>query len=404
MSIKEKQSGNTVIIGLTGRVDSAVAAFLLQKQGFNVIGISIVNSNAELVDKPEFLPKCHIDNLDLVKNFCDKIGIPFYATNTVSRFNSEVVDKLVSNKILGMANSSCFNCTRSRFNILLEKMTTLKADYIASGHYAKVHKNHSTGESFIHPNQDVHSDQSFLLAGLSHDVLDRLILPLGELRKNEVIKIAKKFNLLTTESKDQTGFCFRSKESAQKILNISVPKSLKRPGSVENTLNETTVGEHESMIFHYIGETEPTFKESQHLDKNLQITKFDYKSSTIYLGLEKDVTYEGTQLSDMHFAKRFDISKPLACYVKFKYSNAFIRVDLYFKNNSSSIVEFHSPVYPLIPGEVLVFYDKNSSNAKIIGWGLVSRRGKFSQINRVEDFEANKNEDEEVKPHNYWKF
>tara|TARA_B100001971_G_scaffold111191_1_gene102208 strand:- start:153762 stop:154976 length:1215 start_codon:yes stop_codon:yes gene_type:complete len=404
MNTKAKESGKTVIIGLTGRVDSAVAAFLLQKQGFNVIGLSIIGSNPDLVDKPEQLPKCHIDNLEKVKEFCDKIGIPFYATNTVSRFNSEVIDKLVSNKILGQANSSCFNCTRTRFNILLEKMHTLKADYIASGHFAKVHKNHSTGESFIYPNQDIGSDQSFLLAGLNHEVLDHLLLPLGELRKAEVEKIAKKFNLITTESKNQTGFCFRSKESAKKILDTNVPKSLKRSGVVENTINDTTIGEHESMIFHYIGEVEPSFKDSSHVDKNLQITNFDFKSSTIYLGHEEDVTFEGTQLYDMHFAKHFDISKPLACFVKFKYSNAFIRVDLYFKNNNSSMVDFHSKVYPLIPGEVLVFYDKNTTNAKIIGWGLVGKRGEFKIMNRVADFEAQRDEEEAVKPHNYWKF
>lgn len=404
MNTKSKESGKKVLIGLTGRVDSAVAAFLLQKQGFDVIGLSIVSSDVDLVDKEEFLPKCHIQNLESVRAFCEKIGIPFYATNTVSRFNSEVVDKLVSNKILGMANSSCFNCTRDRFNILLEKMVTLKADYIASGHYAKVHRNHTTGECFIHPNQDTNSDQSFLLAGLSHEVLDQLLLPLGELRRTEVEKIAKKFNLMAQDSLQQVGFCFRSKESAQKILRTSVPKSLKRSGNVENMINDTNVGDHESMIFHYIGEKEPVFKDNNQVFKGMEIVNFDFKSSTIYLGHEDQVTYNGTQLYDIHFAKHFDISRPLACFVKFKYSNDFVRVDLYFKNNKSSVVDFHEPVYPLIPGEVLVFYDKNSSNAKIIGWGLVSRRGEFKILNRVEDFEVQNDEDEAPKVHNYWKF
>lgn len=397
-------SGKKVLIGLTGRVDSAVAAFLLQKQGFEVIGLSIVSSDADLVDKKEFLPKCHIHDLEKVKAFCEKINIPFYATNTVSRYNSVVVDKLVSNKILGMANSSCFNCTRDRFNILFEKMETLKADYIASGHYAKVHRNHGTGECFIHPNQDTASDQSFLLAGLGHDVLDKLLLPLGELRKTEVEKIAKKFNLMAEESIKHVGFCFRSKESANKILRTAVPKSLMRGGVVENSQTETSVADHESMIFHYIGEKEPEFKDSNQVFKNLEITNFDFKTSTIYLGSEEDVTFNGTQLSDIHFAKHFDISKPLACFVKFKYSNEFVRVDLYFKNNDSSIVDFHTPVYPLIPGEVLVFYDKNTSNAKIIGWGLVSRRGEFKKINRLEEFETRNDDEEAPRQHNYWKF
>jgi tRNA-specific 2-thiouridylase len=404
MSTKAKNSGKTVIVGLTGRTDSAVAAFLLQKQGFKVIGVSIVSTEESLVYNKKDLPICHISNLEQVRDFCDRIGIQFYATNAVSRFNSEIVDKLISNKILGKANGSCFNCVRNRFEILYEKMQALGADYIATGHFAKVHKNHSTGESFIHPNLDVESDQSFLLAGLSHHVLEHLILPLGELRKVEVKKIAKKFNLNVGDSKEQVGFCFRTKESAKKILDTQVPKSLKRPGPIENTLSESNLGEHESMIYHYITERDLEFKDSQHVDKNLEIINYDYKSSTIYLGEKKDISFKGTQLIDIHFAKHFDISKPLGCFVKFKYSNEFNRVDLYFKNNMSAYIEFHEMIYPLILGEVLVFYDRNSSSAKIIGWGTIGKRGEFEKIDRTGEFKRHDDDEEVDTSFNYWKF
>jgi tRNA-specific 2-thiouridylase len=406
MNGKAKDSGKTVIVGLTGRTDSAVAAFLLQKQGFKVIGLSIVSSEESLVYDKKDLPICHISNLESVKEFCERIGIQFYATNAVSRYNSEIVDKLISNKILGKANTSCFNCVRNRFEILYEKMKVLKADFIATGHYAKVHKNHTTEESFIHPNLDVESDQSFLLAGLSHHVLEHLLLPLGELRKIEVNKIAKKFNLNTKESLKQVGFCFRTKESAKKILDTQVPKSLKRPGPIENTLTEVTVGEHESMIYHYITEKDLQLKDSQHVDKNLEIIGYDDKSSTIFLGEKKNLTFKGTQLIDMHFAKHFDISKPLGCFVKFKYSNDFNRVDLYFKNNKSAIIEFHNAIYPLIQGEIIVFYDKNSSSAKIIGWGMIGKRGDFEKIDRTSEFRRSYDDEGEVidRSFNYWKF
>lgn len=406
MNGKTKYSGKTVVVGLTGRSDSAVAAFLLQKQGFKVIGVSIISSEENLVYNQNDLPLCHITSLESVKEFCDRIGIQFYATNTVSRYKSEIVDKLISNKILGKANVSCFFCVRNRFEILYEKMNVLKADFIATGHYAKVHKNHTTGESFIHPNLDVESDQSFLLAGLSSHVLDHLLLPLGELRKIEVNKIVKKFNLNSKESLRQVGFCFRTKESAKKILDTQVPKSLKKPGPIENTIIESKVGEHDSMIYHYITERDLEFKDSQHVDKNLEIIGYDFKSSKILLGERKSLTFKGTQLIDMHFAKHFDISKPLVCYVKFKYSNEFNRVDLYFKNNKSAVIEFHDSIYPLISGEIIVFYDKNSSSAKIIGWGMIGGRGDFEKIDRASEFKnPYDDEDEDIdRSFNYWKF
>jgi len=405
MNSISKNSSKTVVIGLTGRIDSAVAAFLLQKQGFKVIGVSLINTEEDIVYDKSDLPKCHITNLDKVKEFCEKIGIQFYASNSVSRFHSDVVDKLISNKILGRANGSCFNCVRNRFEILYDKMKLLKADYIASGHYAKVHKNHTTGESFIHPNLDEDSDQSFLLAGLSHHVLDHLLLPLGELRRVEVNKIAKKFNLMADASVVQHGFCFRNIDSARKILDTQVPKSLKRSGPIENTLTESNVGDHESMIYHYITEKDLEFKDSSHVDKNLEIIDFNYKSSTIYLGEKKHLTFKGTQLLDMHFAVHFDISKPLNCFVKFKYSNSFNKIDLYFKNNKSAFIEFNEAIYPIIPGEIIVFYDKNTSSAKIIGWGVIGKRGDFEKVERTIEFQRPIDDDEEVdKSYNYWKF
>ncbi|MEX0798371.1 MAG: hypothetical protein WD025_02955 [Bacteriovoracaceae bacterium] len=398
-------AGKKVVVGMTGRMDSAMAAFLLKKQGMDVIGLSIVTTNDAIVDKKELLPLCHIQDLEKVRELCERIGAPFYATNAKPQFESEVIDRIVCNKLLGKANSSCFDCAQLRMWILFDKMQTLKADYIATGHYAKVHQNLVSKEFFIHSNNDENSDQSFLLAGTHPSIIEKLILPLGDLNKKEVAKYAKHFSLPAAPSMEQKGFCFRTKESSTSILKSRVPKSLIRPGPVENLDSGNTQGEHEGVVFHYLTEKELDFKSSAHVDKNLEIVGYNYSKAAVYIGHGKHLSFKGAQLSRMALSAGLDKTAPINCFVKFKYSNMFVKADLFFKNNDSAFLQFSEKIYPLIPEEVLVIYDSDSSNSKVIGWGLVGARGDFKLVNRVERFErAEENESTEAQKPDYFKF
>lgn len=386
-------SGKKVVVGLTGRIDSAVAAFLLKKQGFQVIGLSMVTINSDIVAGPQYLPKCHIVELDRVRKFCESIKIPFYATDAKPQFETEVLDTLITNKMTGKANSSCFHCTRMRIHVLYEKMKQLKADFIATGHYCKVYKNLSSDEYFIHSNNDPDSDQSYLLAGLDKEYLQHLKFPLGELRKEEVKKIAKNFNLKADNSKEQKGFCFREKEASQKILEKTIPKSLIKEGQFVNVENDTVSGEHDGMIYHYLTESEFPIRGNTMLDKGLEITGYQFYSGTIEVGKPKNITFSGTQVVRLLMSGALDRKKPLSCYIKFKYENKFTKSVLFFKNNGTGYLEFEHEIYPLIEGELMAIYDSNSRSSKIIGLGTVGQRGKQKLLDRVHEYRPKINED-----------
>jgi tRNA-specific 2-thiouridylase len=385
---QEKNSSKKVVVALTGREDSAVAAFLLKKQGYQVIGLSMLVANDDIVSNKDFLPKCHIVDLEKVKEFCEKIKIPFYATDAKGRFENDVVDKLVSNKLTARANSSCFNCTQMRMHVLYEKMIALKADYIATGHYCKVYKNLNSDEYFIHSNNDSKSDQSLLLAGMDQKFLKHLMLPLGELRQEEVSKISKNFNLFADKSIVQDGFCFKLKEATEKILSSRIPKSMLKAGQIVNNKTEMIHGDHKGMAFHYLTEKEFEMCNGGILDKSVEIIDYNYSTGQIIVGDKKHLSFSGTQVTSLMIGKGLDKRRPLTCYIKFKYSNEFVKGTLFFKNNQTAYLDFTKEVYPLIKGENMVIYDSNNRNSKIIGYAHIGTRGNFEAVDRVKFFKS----------------
>jgi len=347
-----------------------------------------------LLKNPSDLPVCHIQDLDAVQKLCSFLNIPFYATNARPRIEDEVLDKLVSNKLLGKANSSCFDCTRSRMRILYSKMQELDADFMATGHYAKARFNISSKEHYICSNASEKSDQSFLLASTPNHILEKLLLPLGELSEREVTKYIKHFGLPVTNSRSDDGFCFRSKKASAGVLESRVPKSLIKTGLIENIDNNSTLGEHEGVIYHHMGERELSFKGVSHVDKELEIVGYNYNKGSLSVGKSDHLRFSGAQLLRISTTDGFDRSKPLQCYVKFKYSKQFVKADIFFKNNNSAFLDFHESVYPLIEKEAIVLYDSASTNSRVLGWALVGSRGDFDLINRVDAFE-NRDDDED---------
>ena len=397
-------AGKKVIVGMTGGVDSAMAAFLLKKQGMEVIGLAIIVKPQGFAQKEASLPRCHAQDLDQIRILCERIGISFYATNASAQFDSEVMDKLVANKLLGKANNSCFNCVQTRMQVLFQKMQALEADFMATGHYAKIYRNVLSNEYFIHSNNDEKSDQSFLLAGIPSKIVEKLLLPLGDLSKREVEKYAAHFSLDAKPSVKEQGFCFRSKAATNELLKTRIPKSLIRPGPVENLETGTVQGEHDTVVNYNITDNELEFRGGHHFDKALEVVDYNFSKGTLYIGGRKRLTFRGAQLCRASFNPGLDRRSPISCHVKFKNFRKFICADLFFKNNHSAFLQFNQEVYPLVSGEAVVMYDSDKASAKVIGWGLLGTRGSFKLVNRVKAFESEQDEGAEASSSNFFKF
>jgi tRNA-uridine 2-sulfurtransferase len=379
-------AGKKVIVGLTGRVASCVAALLLKKQGMHVIGVSIITNSIDSDKSADQFPKCHIEDLESVKKFCDNLKIPFYATDAKSQFDSEVIDPLVSSKLSARANTSCFSCSRMRVKILYEKMKLLNADYIATGHFCKIRQNINSSEYFVHTNNDHKSDQSFLLAGIDEKYLKHLLLPLGELKNSEVETIAHKFNLGAKASKDSQEFCFQTLASYYDLAMARVPKSMIKEGQIQNVDMDVFYGDHEGILNHYITERNIEVKGSNSPDKNIEVVGYDFVAGVINVGSKKNLTFKGFQLVNLKFNRGLDKTKPMQCFLKFKYSSEYISCNLYLKNNNSALIEAQEAIYPIVLGESFVIFDRNIRNAKVVGVGEVGNTGDFKLIDRVIDY------------------
>lgn len=401
---RDDYSGKRVVIGLTGRLDSAVAALLLKKQGMKVLGVGIVTSSNDQFKTPELAPKCHLLDLEQIKAFCEKINIPFFATDAKSQFDSDVMDALVARKLVADANNSCFDCTKMRIHILYEKMKKLKAEYISTGHYCKIHKNLNSSQYFVHANNDIESDQSYLLAGLSGEYLKHLILPLGELKKTEVQKIAKKFGLDVAASRDETNFCFKNPDSYMDVARARVPKSMMKQGQIQNIETELFHGDHDGILSFYLGQRDLTFKGLSPAEKDLEVVGYDFVSGLLKIGAATRLEHSGFQIVYLKLGNGLDKTRPMRCFLKSKNSKDYIKCGLYFKNNKTAMIECEDKIYPLIHSESFVIFDKNTRNAKVIGLGSVGNIGDFSLLDRALEFRSSEDGEEVVSSSNLFKF
>lgn len=235
----------TVVIGMSGGVDSSVAAYLLKKQGYRVIGLFM--KNWEETDA-QGICKSAKDFEDVVA-VCNTLDIPYYSVNFVKEYQENVFNEFIRELQLGHTPNPDILCNREiKFKVFLEKALQLGADFLATGHYAKVSKDEEKWQ--LVKGNDPQKDQSYFLYTHTQDTLKKVLFPIGELEKKEVREIAKNLGLCTHDKKDSTGICFIGKRDFKEFISGYIPY---QKGHFE-TLKGDVVGEHEGAAYYTIGQ------------------------------------------------------------------------------------------------------------------------------------------------------
>ncbi|MCF7917683.1 tRNA 2-thiouridine(34) synthase MnmA [Candidatus Gracilibacteria bacterium] len=340
-----------IVVGLSGGVDSSVAAKLLIDQGYEVLGVFMKNWD-------ENGPECTAsEDAAMAEKVAKHLHIPFHTANFTKEYWNDVFEYFLSENKAGRTPNPDILCNKYiKFGAFLTEAKKLGVDFIATGHYAKKVWNEKTNLYELHIPTDKEKDQTYFLHAISQEQLAQAIFPLQDLQKAEVRKIAKKEGFVTADKKDSTGICFIGERNYYDFLQKYLKKT---PGDFIDADSEKVVGTHSGLSFYTIGqrknlqiggirgfEEKPWFIIAKNFkDNQIIVSQDESKLDGIELTAHKLTWISGNAPSEKFecTARIRYRSRDVACYVSTK--------------NDIAHVKFHSPVRAISPGQSVVFYD-----------------------------------------------
>lgn len=351
-----------VVVGISGGVDSSVAAAILKEQGYEVIGLfmrnwdSLVNNDIK-GNKTLNGDICtqEIDYND-AKAVCDTLGIKLHRIDFVKEYWDYVFKYFLDELKLGRTPNPDVMCNRYiKFDLFLKEAYKLGADYIATGHYARII------DGNLYKGLDKNKDQSYFLAGVSKEKFKNVLFPVGELTKDKVREIAKKYNLKTATKKDSTGICFIGERNFKQFLENYLPNI---PGDIVNIETNEVMGKHIGLMYYTIGQRKG-LDVGGTKDKLFVVGK-DLNKNILYVCLNEDNEYlisNSCLVSDVNFNCEL---RPKKCTAKFRYRQKDNDVTIDYLDNGEIIVRYNN-VKSVTPGQACVLYDGD----KCIGGGII---------------------------------
>ncbi len=349
----------TVVIGMSGGVDSAVSAWLLKQQGYNVIALFMHNWEEE-----EDGCCTAEQDYDDVKRVSDKLGIPYYSVNFAKQYKERVFSYFLDEYKKGRTPNPDVLCNREiKFGPFLQYAKAMGADYIATGHYCGIE--HVDGVHYLLKAKDQSKDQTYFLNQLSQSQLQDVLFPLANLEKSEVRKIADELGLVNAKKKDSTGICFIGERNFRQFLQNYLPN---QPGKMVD-VNGKVVGRHIGLMYYTLGQRRGLglggtddgcgrwFVAEKDLQNNVLVVSHGDESVLMSSSLV------ASQLNWIPSAP----SEQFSCTAKFRYRQSEQGVDVTLLPNNCAKVVFHEKQRAVTPGQFVVFYSDN----KCIGGGVI---------------------------------
>lgn len=351
-----------VIVGMSGGVDSSVCAYLLKKQGYEVEGLFMRNwdssLNNDLLGNPN-IGKSNIcpqeqDYNDALE-VCKKLDIKLHRIDFVKEYWDYVFTYFLDELKKGRTPNPDIMCNKYiKFDYFKKEAEKLGADYIATGHYAKIE------DGYLKKAHDSNKDQTYFLSQLNEKQLENVLFPLGDMDKTEVRKIAKDLDLVTATKKDSTGICFIGERNFKEFLKNYLPA---KKGRVVDIATNKVVGEHIGLMYYTIGQRKglniggnslKMFVVGKNLDENILYVSF---------GDSEYLYSNGSIINEVNFNCSL---RPTKCFAKFRYRQDDIPVELEYLDNGEILVKYDH-VKSVTPGQACVLYKDDIC----IGGGII---------------------------------
>ena len=370
---KMSNADTRVVVGMSGGVDSSVTALLLKEQGYDVIGVFM--KNWDDTDENGFCTATEdYKDVALVAN---KIGIPYYSINFEKEYWDKVFQYFLDEYKKGRTPNPDVMCNKEiKFKAFLDYAMSLGAEYVATGHYARVSRDED-GTTHMLRGVDNNKDQTYFLNQLSQDQLSKVMFPLGDMDKSEVRKIAEEAGLATAKKKDSTGICFIGEKDFKEFLMNYLPA---QPGNMVTEEGEV-MGRHDGLMYYTIGQrkglgiggtgqsNEPWFVIGKNLENNELVVGQGFTHPHLY------ATH--LEASDFSFTTNEEYPETFRCSAKFRYRQKDVDVTVHYnKEENTAVVEFDEPARAITPGQAIVFYDGD----ECLGGGTIDRAFKETEL------------------------
>jgi tRNA-specific 2-thiouridylase len=350
-----------VVLAMSGGVDSSVAAYLLKRQGYQVIGLFMrTGAHGDDGATPAHKKGCcsALDAGD-ARRVADRLDIPFYALDFAADFD-RIIDYFADEYLAGRTPNPCVVCNNwLKFGKLWSYGKQLEADYIATGHYAQVV--HQGSGSELHRAADPDKDQSYVLFGLRRSILPHLLFPIGGYRKEQVRQIAREAGLGVAEKPDSVEICFVPDGDHGALIRRRRPE-LATAGRIMDTTGRT-LAEHEGIENFTVGQRKGLGFAAGQRRYVLRIVPAD---NTVVVGDREDLLASGLVASRVNWLVDLP-GRPLACAAKIRYRHTAAPATVVALPDGGARVEFAEPQSAITPGQAVVFYD----GPRVLGGGWI---------------------------------
>ena len=364
IGLNKKPSDTTIVVAMSGGVDSSTVAGMMKKEGYNVIGITLklYDDSKQVAESKQC---CSGQDIMDAKRVANKLDIEHKILYYQNKFKQGVIDNFVESYLKGETPIPCVQCNQTvKFRDLFEFSKELKADALVTGHYVKSITTKS--QTNMYKALDDNRDQSYFLFNTTREQLNYLRFPLGGLMKNETREIAKKLELNVAEKPDSQDICFVPNGDYSSVIRKFRPDSFKK-GNIKN-LDGKVIGVHDGIINFTIGQR----KGIKVSDKEaLYVIKIDSEMNEIIVGSKEKLGRTLILLKDINLlANESEFDEDI--FVKVRSTGKLLKAKINLKSNKLAEVKLKIPEDGISPGQACVFYNKDNLGYKVLGGGWIT--------------------------------
>ncbi|MDI6600727.1 MAG: tRNA 2-thiouridine(34) synthase MnmA [Thermoanaerobacteraceae bacterium] len=355
-----------VVLGMSGGVDSSVAAYLLKKQGYEVIGVTMQiwpDMPGERVEREGGC--CSLSAAEDARRVASSLGIRHYVLNFKDIFQEKVIDYFVDEYVHGRTPNPCIACNRYiKFDALLKKALELDAFYVATGHYARLDYNGSTGRYFIRKAKDKNKDQTYVLYNLTQFQLEHTLFPLGDYEKSEIRGIARELGLQVAEKPDSQEICFVEDNDYAGFIEKEAGERLLEGDIVDK--NGHILGRHKGIAYYTIGQRKGLGIAA---GRPLYVIDIDPEKNLVVVGDNDDLLGDTLTAEDLNFMPFESLDTDMRVDAKIRYKSEENPSIIYPDGHDKVTVKFFKKQRAITPGQAVAFYDGDI----LVGGGTISK-------------------------------